>query len=94
MTPEELLIQFLPELIVGLVLSALVWSFKTWSLSMTVQIDKILTRVDRLTQEFHDYRVENEGRLTRAETDLKNIYRRLDHDDIQRAVKSHLKVTG
>lgn len=94
MTPEELLIQFLPELIVGLVLSALVWSFKSWSLTMTSQIEKILSRVDRLTKEFHDYRVENEGRLTRAETDLKNIYRRLDHEDVKRAVQTHLKEAG
>lgn len=86
MTTEEFIIQFLPEVIVGLILSALVWSFKSWSLNMTNQIDKILTRVDRLTQEFHDYRVENEGRLTRTETELKSIHRRLDHEDVKKAL--------
>jgi hypothetical protein len=88
MTREELLIEFLPEIVFGSAGTMFAFLFRNWTASITVQIERILHRVNLLTVEFHDYRVEQEGRMSRAETDLKNIYRRLDHEDVKRAVLS------
>lgn len=65
---EQLLVDHIGELIVGSVLMLLAWGFKAWSVSIKDATISILDKLDYLTKEFHQHRVDIERRITRVET--------------------------
>ena len=65
---EQLLIEHLGELLVGVVLMLLAWGFKAWSVSIKEATITILDKLDYLTKEFHQHRIDIERRVTRVET--------------------------
>ena len=72
------LANYVPEIIVGLVLAAFAWSFRAWSYTINENSEKILTRLEKLSLEFHNHRIQTENRVTRVETELTGLIRQLD----------------
>lgn len=76
--------EYIPEIIVGLVLTAFAWSFRSWSTTLEKAIDKIMDRLESLFTAFHEHKIETEARVTKVETEVKSIYKRLDRCEIRK----------
>lgn len=72
---ENLISNYIGELVVGIALALLAWGFKAWATRLDMlakkfegMYDGIIHKLNELTQEFHTHRVEVEHRVTRVET--------------------------
>lgn len=65
---EGFVANHLGEMMVSLVLGALAIAFRAWSTSIKEATNTILDKLDYLTKEFHQHRVDIERRVTRVET--------------------------
>ena len=61
------LTNYIGEIVGGVVLALLAWGFKSWSQSIRSATTEILARLDYLTKEFHQHRIDVERRVTRVE---------------------------
>lgn len=70
--------EIIPEILVGLILMAFAWAFRSWAETIRGSTDKILARLNALALELHAYRLEQEKRMTTVESELRAIEKRLD----------------
>ena len=77
----------LPEIIVGIVLGGFAWAFKGWSATIERASEKILERLDRLTSTFQEHRLLVEKRVTKVETEVDSLKRRIELCDIKASTK-------
>lgn len=85
------LTNLLPEIIIGIVLGGFAWAFKGWSTAIERASEKILERLDRLTSTFQEHRLLVEKRVTKVETELGDLKRRMDVCDLRWNVDSQDK---
>lgn len=71
---EQFIVSYFGELLVGGVLMMLAWAFKSWSTSIKEATNSILSKLDYLTKEFHQHRIDIERRVTRVETKVDIIH--------------------
>ena len=74
--------QYIPEIMIGIVLIFFAWAFKSLSKSLEDAPNKILEKLDGLTNEFHETRLQVEKRVTKVETEVQGIHKRLDRCEI------------
>jgi len=74
----ESFVPYIPEIVVGVILLGFTWSFKGWSNTLRETSEQILDKLEKLSVEFHGHKVENEGRVTRLETELDNLTKQID----------------
>jgi hypothetical protein len=67
----------IPEILVGLVLGGFAWAFKSWAHIVKESSNIILEKLETLYIEFHAHRLDTEKRITRNETLLDNMERRM-----------------
>lgn len=84
MIVENFVASHFGEIIVGSVLSLLAWSFRSWSAALKETTTKILNKLEYLTQEFHQHKVDVERRVTRVETKVDLIH--TENIEIQKSV--------
>lgn len=76
---------YFSELMVGLVLLGFAAAFRNWSTTVRESTEKILEEMKNLAQEFHIHKLQQENRVTRIETEVDSVMRRLDFIDLDRA---------
>lgn len=69
---------FAGEAILGLVLLVFGWAFRNWAEAIKHSSRNILDRIERLGKDFADHRLKNEARMTKVETEMSAIHKRLD----------------
>jgi UDP-glucose 6-dehydrogenase len=74
----DLFINHLGELMVGMVLAVFGFAFKSWSRAISESTTKIINELKNLSAEFHKHRIEVERRVTRIETKVDEIEKRVD----------------
>lgn len=75
----------LPELIIGVVLGGFAWAFKGWSAAIERASEKILERLDKLTSTFQEHRLLVEKRVTKVETEVETLKRKVELCDLRLA---------
>ena len=73
---------FIPEIITGLVLGGFAWAFKAWSNSVSEASERILEKLEKLSATFDEHRLKTENRVTKVETEVYTINKRLDRCEI------------
>lgn len=74
----DLLVNHIGELMVGMVLAVFGYAFKSWSRAITDSTAKIIAELKGLSTEFHKHRIDVERRVTRIETKVDEIEKRVD----------------
>jgi len=80
MTELEI-IGLIPQALVGLVLAGFAWAFKSWASIVKESSNVILEKLETLYAEFHNHRLDTEKRITRNETKLYEMERRIDRTE-------------
>lgn len=70
---ENLISQYLGEILTGIVLGLFALAFRSWSTALTQSTERIIGKLETLVKEFHTHRVETERRVTRMETKVDDI---------------------
>lgn len=78
------LTQYLPEIIVGLTIGGFAWAFKSWSATLERSSERIIEKLDKLAMTFQEHRLVVEKRVTRIETEVEGLKRRMELCDISR----------
>lgn len=83
--------KYITELMVGGMLSAFAFMFRAWMSGLQRSLEKIFTRLDRITTEFHAHTVDDATMWARIDADLKSLYKRFDREigEIQRKVDAN-----
>lgn len=71
---DNFVVEHLGEIIMGTVMSLVAWGFRSWSQALRETTNKILNKLEYLTQEFHAHKVDVERRVTRVETKVDIIH--------------------
>lgn len=71
---ENLLVEYIGEIIVGVVLALLSLSFRNWSATLERTTNSILSKLAELQRDFNQHRVEVERRVTRVETKVDLVH--------------------
>lgn len=80
-------IDYIPEIVVGIILLGFAHSFRGWSKVVEESSGKIIRRLESLSKEVHDHMVRTENRVTRVETKVETIESRLDRCEIKKDPK-------
>lgn len=70
--------EYIPELITGVILLGFAWSFRAWAQVVRSSSSEIITKLESLGKEFHEYKVMVENRVTRVETRHESLQRQVD----------------
>lgn len=73
---EAWIAEYGSQLVIGLILIVFGAAFKSWSTTLKDVTEKILGKLDYLTKEFHQHRVDVEKRVTRVETQVESLLRK------------------
>jgi hypothetical protein len=79
---EAEIVKSLPEIIVGIVLIVLSWSFKSWSNAIKDSTTNILEKLEALAIEFHTHRIDYEKRATKLEVEFELLEKRISRAGI------------
>ncbi len=71
---EQLLSEWLGEIVVGAVLGLLALSFRRWADTLERTTNSILAKLSDLQRDFNQHRVEVERRVTRVETKVDLVH--------------------
>jgi len=71
---ENLLVEYVGEVVVGIVLALLTLSFRNWSQTLERTTNSILDKLAELQRDFNQHRVEVERRVTRVETKVDLVH--------------------
>ena len=71
---ENMLVEYIGEIIVGVVLGLLTLSFRNWSQTLERTTNSILQKLADLQRDFNQHRVEVERRVTRVETKVDIVH--------------------
>lgn len=74
---ETVLANFIPEIIVGVILAGFAWSFRGWSKVIDSRAGDILNKLEKLSKELHEHRLEYEKRATTLEVEVRTLERRI-----------------
>ena len=81
---EDFIAAYLSEIIISGVAGMVAWGFRSWSTALKETTNKILSKLEYLTQEFHAHKVDVERRVTRVETKVDIIH----GEDIERIIST------
>ena len=70
--------EYVTEVVVGIVMGGFAWAFRAWASTIRETSERILERIDELTRELHTHRLNNAERLTRVESEIKHLERKLN----------------
>lgn len=68
------------QIFVGVVLIVFGAAFRSWSATLKGVSDKILSKLEYLSHEFHEHRVDVEKRVTRVETQVEALLGNKEED--------------
>jgi len=74
----ELLNEHFGEIIAGLVLVVFGWGFTSWSTTLSNSTTDIISKFTGFINDYHKHKLESERRLTRMETQVQDLARRLE----------------
>lgn len=72
--------EYIPQLVIGAVLAGFAWAFKAWSATLKETSARILDKLEVLGREFHEHRMNNAQRLTKVESEVHHLCKRLDRE--------------
>jgi hypothetical protein len=66
---------YLSEIIIGGVLGGFAWAFRAWASTIRETSERILERLDEVSQELHKHRLNNAERLARVEAEIRHLWK-------------------
>lgn len=67
---QDLILNHLGELVVGIVLTVFGFGFRSWSNTISESTRTIIAELKTVSRDLHNLRIETERRVTRVETKL------------------------
>ena len=68
--------EHISDIVIGLVLFGLTWSFRNWASTLKETTKDILDMLKGLSREFHDHTIKTEKRVSTMEEKVRNLEKR------------------